>query len=221
MPCILHIETSSKPCSVAISKGTEIKAFKLINEADFKHAELLHALIELAVNEAQTSIQNIDAVAVSSGPGSYTGLRVGVSAAKGLCYALNKPLLSVLSTQIMAFAALEKHKNIADYKGIITAIDARREEIYCHEFDVCANAVSEPAAIILDETKKVFENYLVCGDGAEKVKKYFGDKNKYVPEIFASAQFMIRPALQKFTSKQLENVAYFEPFYLKEFFTRS
>lgn len=220
MALILNIETSGKACSVALSQYTDCKIFKSIEEDDFKHAEGLHLLAEAVVKEAGLTLKDLQAVAVSKGPGSYTGLRVGVSAAKGLCYALDIPLLGIDTLQIIASQA--KQKTSGSFEKYVAMIDARREEVYLREFDTDLNPLSEARAVVLPDYNVQYNNTVFCGDGSLKAKNYFqGENLLFVPEAKAMANFMCTYAAKAFDEKRFEDTAYFEPFYLKEFYTGS
>lgn len=215
MALILNIETATKNCSVALSKDGKTLAIREIAEQNFSHAEKLHVFIEELLLETNVTFKDVKAVAVSQGPGSYTGLRIGVSAAKGLCYALSIPLIAVDTLEILA-------RKIQISSGIILPmIDARRLEVYCAFFDSNYAKIRETKAEIIDENsfKEETEIIHLIGDGAIKFKEILTDKKfKYYPEIqFPSAAEMSLISFQKFKNNQFEDVAYFEPFYLKDF----
>ena len=217
MAIILNIETATKNCSVSISHHGEILALKELNEGKFSHAEKLHSFILETIGDADVNMQDLHAISISKGPGSYTGLRIGVSAAKGLCYALEKPLISIPTLKIMALQVPLKKNEI-----VIPLLDARRMEVYCGVFDHEYNQVQETAAKIIDETS--FQQYLeqgivyFAGDGAEKCKALIKHDNaRFVENIYPSAKEMAPLAEMKFMTKDFEDVAYFEPFYLKDF----
>lgn len=217
MGIILNIETATKNCSVSISNDNKILSLKELNEGKFSHAEKLHLFILEAVREANLQMSDIDAVSVSKGPGSYTGLRIGVSAAKGLCYALEKPLLSVSTLKIMALQIPLEENEL-----VVPVLDARRMEVYSGIFDHHYDQIRETRAEII--TKESFKDLLneriiyFAGDGAEKCKEYIQHQNaRFVDQINPSAREMASISIQKFKSKEFEDVAYFEPFYLKDF----
>ena len=218
---ILHLETSSTVCSVAISEGKKVIANKEINDG-YTHAENLHEFVSECVKECGISMKNLNAVAVSKGPGSYTGLRIGVSAAKGYAVALSIPLLSVNSLVVLSSQA---KKISADSESLfVPMIDARREEVYSGLLDGDLNFLKETSAVILtEETTNFFPHnqpFYFFGSGAEKAKSYMDKyQAKFLPDIEASAIHMVEPAVKKFQNAEFEDVAYFEPFYLKEFFT--
>ena len=215
MALILNIETATKNCSVALSKDGRTLAIRELSEQNFSHAEKLHVFIEELFAESHLKLQDLSAIAVSQGPGSYTGLRIGVSAAKGLCYALSIPLIAVDTLEILA-----RKINISN--GIILPmIDARRLEVYSAFFDSNYAKIRETKAEIIDENSFQEETEILhlIGDGAMKFKEILtGEKFKYYPEMqFPSATEMSLISFQKFQNKQFEDVAYFEPFYLKDF----
>lgn len=213
---ILGIETATKICSVAISDGEKILALKE-EGGEYSHAEKLNGFIEECLAKAGITLQDIDAIAVSKGPGSYTGLRIGVSTAKGLCYSLNKPLISVDTLQAMAF----KQNQQADL--YCPMIDARRMEVYTALYDINNQLVEKVSAKIIDESS--FSEYLntkkiaFFGDGAEKCKVVLEGNSNAIFRLdgMPSAQFINEIASQKLQENKFEDVAYFEPYYLKDF----
>jgi tRNA threonylcarbamoyladenosine biosynthesis protein TsaB len=215
MALILNIETATKNCSVALSKAGKTLAIREIAEQNFSHAEKLHVFIEELLLETNVTLKEVKAIAVSQGPGSYTGLRIGVSAAKGLCYALSIPLIAIDTLEILA-----RKINISN-GTILPMIDARRLEVYSAFFDSNYAKIRETKAEIIDENSFQEETEILhlIGDGAMKFKEILTDeKFKYYPEIqFPSAADMSLISFQKFQNKQFEDVAYFEPFYLKDF----
>lgn len=215
MALLLNIETATKNCSVGLAKDGETIVLREIATQNFSHAEKLHVFIEELFLEANLKLQDLDAIAVSQGPGSYTGLRIGVSAAKGLCYALSVPLIAVDTLEVIA-------RKIKVENGIIIPmIDARRMEVFSAFFDANFNKIRETQAEIIDETSygEFSETLHLIGDGAMKFKAVLTDaKFKYYPEIeFPSAIEMAKLSYHKYQNNQFEDVAYFEPFYLKDF----
>lgn len=213
---LLHLETSTKNCSVSISRNGEMLCLCEEYDDNYGHSEKLHQFISWTLEGAEISLQELDAVCVSKGPGSYTGLRIGVSAAKGLCFGLNIPLISLESLEILAQTQIDKNFDL-----IIPVIDARRMEVYTANFDALGKKISPIEAKILDETSfQEFKekNLVFVGDGVEKSQEILQLPNaNFIKEIHPSAKFMIQLAEEKFIQKQFEDVAYFEPFYLKEF----
>ena len=214
---ILHIETSSKNCSVAISDGQDLLCVCEEVSENYKQSESLHTFVEWALEGAEISLKDLDAVSLGMGPGSYTGLRIGSSAAKGFCYGLKIPLIAVNSLETMIEPFLSQN---FDY--IIPLLDARRMEVYTAVFDgISGNMITETEAKILDETS--FQEFkdkkvIFVGDGASKAKEIFQlPEAEFNADVYPSAKYLIRKAVGKFNNKDFENVAYFEPFYLKEF----
>jgi tRNA threonylcarbamoyladenosine biosynthesis protein TsaB len=213
---ILNIETATKNCSVSISKEGKTIALKELNDGNYSHAEKLHELIKQVVLEAKIEMSHLKAIAVSKGPGSYTGLRIGVSAAKGLCFALDIPLISVNTLQSLALSvSVEK-----GYK--IPLLDARRMEVYSQVFNEKNEMIRTVYAEIINADS--FSDFLnaekVCffGDGAEKCKGIITHENAvFIDNKFPSAKEMLVISYEKYLNNDFEDVAYFEPFYLKEF----
>lgn len=217
MGFILNIETATKNCSVSISKDGEVVALKELNEGKFSHAEKLHSFILDIVREVAIEMHDLDAIAISKGPGSYTGLRIGVSAAKGLCYALEKPLISVPTLEIMALQV-----PVVKNELVVPLLDARRMEVYSGIFDHNYQQIRQTEAEIIDETsfQSILEKGIVhfAGDGAEKCKEHIRHDNaRFLSNIYPSAREMASIATRKFKVGDFEDVAYFEPFYLKDF----
>jgi tRNA threonylcarbamoyladenosine biosynthesis protein TsaB len=215
MTYILHIETATKVCSVALSKDGELIALKEIAEENYSHAENITLFIEDVLKQAEISIKNINAVSVSSGPGSYTGLRIGVSTAKGLCYPLNIPLISVDSLLALNEIALLKHPNI----NLCPLIDARRMEVFNAIYNEKGDQLKAISADIIEaDSYSEFEPFVYFGDGADKLQDSWKDKNCTIDStILSSAKGQVSIAYKKFLAQDFENVAYFEPFYLKDF----
>ena len=215
---LLLLETATTMCSVALSKNGKILAIKEINNG-YTHAENITVFITDVCEKAQIKLPEIAAIAISKGPGSYTGLRIGVATAKGLCYALNKPLIAINTLEAMAYGQLPKDENAL----YCPMIDARRMEVYCALLDAKNNFVKQTSAEIISENS--FSEFLheqkiyFFGDGAAKCKQTLSHhKNAiFIEDIFPSAQNMIPLAQQAFEKNNFENLAYFEPYYLKEF----
>lgn len=217
---ILHIETSASTCSVAIS-DQENCIFHQFDNMGRNHAALLSLFIEDGMNLLRRTHKTLNAVAVSSGPGSYTGLRIGVSTAKGICYALDIPLISVSTLALLAKQNAESAE--AD-SLLVPMIDARRMEVYTASYDFSLNELSKPRAEIL--TADSFSEELsrqpvyFCGDGSPKFKDSITHPNAHFLSAGApDAIHMIPLALQKLNAGQVEDCAYFEPEYVKEFYT--
>lgn len=217
MATILHLETATTNCSVSIATNGKLVSLKEFNSASFSHAEQLHSFIEEALVKASFSFSDLDAIAVSKGPGSYTGLRIGVSAAKGLCFALDVPLIAVAT-----LSSLAQQLTVADDEIIIPVLDARRMEVYSSVYDATYNVLIETKAQIID-TDSFLEfagkkHVHIIGSGAEKCEQLLNYENfTYYKEAIPSAKEMVSVAFEKFKASQFEDVAYFEPFYLKDF----
>jgi tRNA threonylcarbamoyladenosine biosynthesis protein TsaB len=212
---ILNIETATKNCSVAIAKNGETILCKEIAEEGYSHAEKLHVFIEEVIAEAGISVQDLAAVAVSQGPGSYTGLRIGVSAAKGLCYALNVPLIAVDTLLTLASQA-----QVTDGK-IIPMLDARRMEVYSEIFNAKLEVERTIQAEVIDENSfgDISETIYFVGDCAEKSKTVLTKENFIFLENikYPSAAAMSKISFDKYQKSDTVDVAYFEPYYLKDF----
>jgi tRNA threonylcarbamoyladenosine biosynthesis protein TsaB len=225
MARILLIDTATEICSAALSENGTVLSFKEKSDG-FRHSELLTIFIGELLSEAGWSVNQLDAVCVSRGPGSYTGLRIGVSVAKGLCYGLNIPLMAISSLHSMAdHMAQNIHKwHESDNNVILLCpmLDARRMEIYTALFDRFGKQVIDIRAEIIHEHSFSGElntgKILFFGNGAQKCKSNIKHPDAYfIDDIIASARFMSGIAQESFNSKEFENIAYFEPFYLKDF----
>ncbi len=220
MALILNLETATKVCSVALAKDGDLLSFKEVN-GDYSHAENLTPFIAAVLKEANLTLSQLDAIAVSKGPGSYTGLRIGVSTAKGLCYSLDKPLIAINTLEHTAFACMQLHGTGTEL--YCPMIDARRMEVYCAIYNSSMAVISATAAEIIDENS--FQNLLLenriyfFGDGANKCRSEFsGTPNAlFIDDLYPSAKNMLALSERAFNKNQFENVAYFEPYYLKEF----
>jgi tRNA threonylcarbamoyladenosine biosynthesis protein TsaB len=216
MSYILNFDTATKNCSVSISRFGALVAFEELNSGGYSHAEKLHVFIENVLQKAQIEFSDLSAVCVGKGPGSYTGLRIGVSAAKGICFALDIPLLSVETLEILA-------SSIAVEEGLIVPmLDARRLEVFSAVYDKELNSIRKTEAQIIDSNS--FSEYLrkgkvfFVGDGAEKCKEIIQHENAvFFDAYFPSAKNMVELSNIKFSNQEFEDVAYFEPFYLKDF----
>lgn len=212
---ILNIETATKNCSVALAKEGKTIFSKEIAEQGYSHAEKLHVFIETIIQEAGITFQDLKAIAVSQGPGSYTGLRIGVSAAKGLCYALQIPLISVDTLTALAHQVKEKNGII------IPMIDARRMEVYSAIFNSELEMIREVQAEILTENsfEEIQETIYFIGDSIEKAKTILNKPNFIFLDkiVFPSSKEMAAISYSKFLKNDFEDVAYFEPYYLKDF----
>jgi tRNA threonylcarbamoyladenosine biosynthesis protein TsaB len=217
---ILHIETSTKVCSVALSKNGSSVDFITEFSEDFVHSERLNILISELLNRAHVSFSDLSAVSVSSGPGSYTGLRIGVSTAKGLCYALSIPLIAVDSLSSLAYLVKKEVDN--QQSLTLSMIDARRMEAYTALFDSNHYAIKPVSADIFDAQylSNISENINVflVGDAQEKCKDLWqGRKNFHFTNMTSDARGQIEPAFQKFIHQAFADLVYFEPQYFKDF----
>lgn len=216
MTMILNLETATTNCSVGIANNGEIIALREDNSPNYSHSEQLHIFIGEALKEASLTFKDISAIAVSKGPGSYTGLRIGVSAAKGLCFSLDLPLISVSTLESLA-----KLGHAKGYDFIIPLLDARRMEVYAAVFDAEGNRIRETRAEIIN--KDSFLEYaqkgsvLLIGDGAEKCRELLDHPNFSYRTALPTAKGMGDLSYRKFMANDFENVAYFEPYYLKDF----
>lgn len=216
MAYILNIETSTTNCSVCLSFEGETLVLKEDYDNNYSHAERLHVYIDEVLKQADIKSSQLDAIAVSKGPGSYTGLRIGVSAAKGLCFALGKPLIAISTLEALTHQVKTK-------EGIIIPmLDARRLEVYSAVFDNGYNRLRETQAQVLNEDS--FKSYLeeskvtFIGNGVSKTKELINHKNAiFIDGKLPSANEMSQLAYGKYKKNDIEDVAYFEPYYLKDF----
>jgi len=217
MPLILNIESSTEICSICISKDSEVLASLDLTEK-YKHSEMMTVLIDQCVKQVNITLEKIDAVAIGSGPGSYTSLRVGASVAKGICYALDKPLISVNTLQALANGGIQQFGK-EQIKWVRPTIDARRMEVYTQLFDEKLHPFTEAEPIIVDENS-FDENLkkgvtLFCGNGAEKLKDILQNPNSRFLPMDCSAKYMVPFSHDLLIAKKFENIANYEPFYLK------
>lgn len=209
---ILHIETATKVCSVALSNGGELIACKESISEGYIHSESLTLYIEETMREGGVLLSELKAISISSGPGSYTGLRIGLSTAKGLCFALKIPLISVET--LLALSELAPKGN----KPIIPMLDARRMEVYAQVIASDGRILQPLDSIELESTTfSEFEPFQVCGDGAAKCKEMWSNRNIIWNEkLLSSAKGQVAIAFDKYQKKEFENLAYFTPIYLKD-----
>ena len=223
MERIILIETSTALCSVALAEGGVVTAYRE-SSAPKAHASLTAVFIQELLSERELTLADCDAVCVSMGPGSYTGLRVGVSTAKGLCFGSGKPLLAVGTLDTLVAQATDvipsEGEESPGYRFIIPMVDARRMEVYTAVFEN-GRQITETAPAIIDENS--FAEYLeqgpclFIGDGAGKCADVIKHPNATFCQCWPKASAMLEPALAAYKEKRFEDVAYFEPFYLKEF----
>jgi tRNA threonylcarbamoyladenosine biosynthesis protein TsaB len=224
MACILCIETAENICSVALFNDLTLLS-QISDNQEKSHSERLTVLIQDLFNRVNMAVNAIDAIAVSKGPGSYTGLRIGVSVAKGICYAIHKPLIGVNTLEILSYNALSNEffkKNKSIPFSLCPMIDARRMEVYLQFFDSHINPESEISAEIISSNSfsDLLNNRTIVffGSGADKIEPILSHNNAvFLNGIRPLAKFMISPALKSYHDNHFEDVAYFEPYYLKNF----
>lgn len=219
MALILNIETSTTVCSVCLAKDDLVIDYRE-DKSGNSHAKILTLFIDELFKSNNILLSELDAVAVSAGPGSYTGLRIGVSVAKGLCYALNKPLISVPT--LLALATGIKQKHNSPNAHYIPVIDARRLDVYTAVFNYELSEVVQISCSTLNETFEStlngLENICIGGNALAKCQQALtSPKYTYVEGVDCDARSMVRISNKKYLKNEFENTAYFEPFYLKEF----
>lgn len=222
MPKILCLETATVNCSVALFDGENLMAISESNDGSFSHSEKLHVYIKKVLDSSGINTSGLDCVAVSRGPGSYTGLRIGVSAAKGLAYALDIPVVTVDTLEIMARVASASNKSDI----YVPMIDARRMEVYTAAYSKEMDMVSHMAAVIVDGDSFSYlpqdKTVCFCGDGVKKCRELIDvPRGVFVPDVYPSARAMGGVAFRRYCEKRFEDVAYFEPYYLKDFISTS
>lgn len=221
MSCILNIETSTNVCSVALSQDG-VCLYEDVNMEGPSHAQVLAGYVKNVVSFADSHAIPIDAIAISKGPGSYTGLRIGVSEAKGVAYGRDAKLLSVPTLKLLTVPILLGHEELPENALLCPMIDARRMEVYCALYDRTLNEVVQTQALVIDSDS--FKEYLdkqpiyFMGNGADKCVETIQHPNAhFIKNIVPRAKNMIPLAEMAMAKEQFEDVAYFEPFYLKEF----
>lgn len=215
MDYILHLETSTKVCSVALSKNGQLLHVLETTEEGYVHGEKLTLFIQEILVKEGISPKALKAISVASGPGSYTGLRIGVSTAKGLCFALDIPLIAIDSLQCLFALGQAKFPN----QTILPMIDARRMEVFSSVYTGDGEVLKGITADILEETTySEYEPFVAIGDGVEKLQEFWKDRKITIDSsVIASAVGQVNIAYKKFLAKSFEDVAYFEPYYLKDF----
>lgn len=215
MVIILHIETATKVCSVAVSGNGELLAFKENEGLDFSHGEELTNYIDEVMKTAGLNYSDLDAISISSGPGSYTGLRIGAATAKGLCFALNIPLIAIDSLKALGNLVKGKYENL----NIAPVIDARRMEVYNQIYNTGMEPLKPISADIIEEDSYAeFEPLVILGDGANKLKELWQGRNiVFENDVASSARGQIDLAYNAFQQSDFVDTAYWEPFYLKDF----
>lgn len=218
MSLILSLETSAKICSVALHDKGKLVATEEIH-TEHSHASKLAVLVDAVVKQAGVELKHLHAIAVSSGPGSYTGLRIGTSTAKGLCFALNIPLIAIGSLELLAH---HMNKQNPDQAYVCPMIDARRMEVYCMVVDSIGNSIQPIEAKVIDTASfselLATNKILFFGDGADKCRESIIHPNaQFISGIYPVASYMGELAFQKLQHRQTEDLVNFEPYYLKEF----
>tara|TARA_Y100000389_G_C17437566_1_gene506467 strand:+ start:414 stop:1100 length:687 start_codon:yes stop_codon:yes gene_type:complete len=220
MAYILHIETSTKQCSVALAYKGKPLFSRVLNSESFSHNEKLHLFISEVLEEANLKPKQLDAISVSKGPGSYTGLRIGVAAAKGFCFALDIPLIALNSLEILVQGVTQSEVEL-----IIPMMDARRMEVYTAIFDGSKNWINQTSALVLnqDSFKEIVKDktVLFLGNGTNKFQELIPEINltHSFENNYPNAIDMVELTWGKYISEDFESLAYFEPFYLKDFQT--
>lgn len=219
MSYILNIESSSTNCSISLSLNGKVVSIKEKNDKKYSHSTKLHIFIQEVLKESNISIKELSSIAVSKGPGSYTGLRIGIAAAKGLCYALDIPLISVSTLLVLAKQLVIEKEDL-----IIPVIDARRDEVYSGVYNSSYNKVREVFPEIINEesfSELMLNNKLYfIGNGQEKCERLIKKNSNLIfssNDTFPSANEMAFLSFEKFKNSQFEDIVYFEPDYLKNF----
>jgi tRNA threonylcarbamoyladenosine biosynthesis protein TsaB len=224
MAIILNIETAAEICSVALSNEDGVIDYRENMEGK-SHASMLTVFIDDILKSNSIAIKDLSAVAISKGPGSYTGLRIGVSAAKGLCYGAEIPLIGISTLQIMAITFIHEYitKHTVNSTSLLfPMIDARRLEVYTAFFDIHGTIASGISAEIINETTylQLLNDRVIYffGNGSDKCKSLITHKNAhFINGIYPSARNMAKISMDLYKNKRFEDTAYFEPFYLKDF----
>ncbi len=217
---VLCIETSTHNCSVAVFRNDALLACAEESSDQYIHGESLHLFIQQALTEASIDLSELSAIGVSIGPGSYTGLRIGVSAVKGMAFTLQIPIYAMESLEVLAYGATDEVCGTNEV--VLSVIDARRMEVYAAMFDKNANKLTSTEAIVVESDS--FEEWrkgrkvVLAGDAQTKLMDVLSEEDFRTSEVvFPSARFMIQGVLQKIQEGKSEDVAYFEPYYLKDF----
>ena len=214
---LLYIDTSTKICSVGIAVNGKQVALQETGDEQYEHGEKITLLIQACLQEANLKMSDLQGVVLTSGPGSYTGLRIGASTAKGICYALSIPLIALDALTSLAVQANKKYPTT----NVCAMIDARRLEVFSTIFDAQLTVVKTISADILDESSySAFDTFVAVGDANEKCKELWSNRDViFDDEIKSSVTGLFDLGFKMFQEGKIEDVAYFEPFYLKEFFT--
>jgi tRNA threonylcarbamoyladenosine biosynthesis protein TsaB len=217
---ILNIDTATELASVCLTESEKPLGYRQ-NEQQKEHASFVHLAIQQVLAEVGKELGEIDAIAVTSGPGSYTGLRVGLATAKGLCFALNKPLITIGTLEVMVQAALTQVRQTASDFLFCPMIDARRMEVFTAIVNSNMEVILEPQALVI--TEETFQEYLTekavvfFGSGSDKLKKIISNEKALFTNVVATATDLGTLATHAFTVKKFANVAYSSPNYLKDF----
>ena len=219
MNYILNIESSTTNCSISLALDGNLVALKESNDDKYSHSTKLHSFINAVLKKSNISVKELVAIAVSKGPGSYTGLRIGVAAAKGLCYSLDIPLISISTLHI-----LSKQIQVKEQGLILPVMDARRDEVYCAVYDSSYNLIKKAVPKIINQDSFSELSYksklFFIGNGQEKCKRLIENNTNLIfsnNNTFPSAREMTQLSYQKFKDLNFNDVAYFEPDYLKDF----
>lgn len=217
MTTILHLETATKTCSVALSVNAKLIDVIEIHGDQYIHGEKLTLFIQEILTKNSITFDNLSAVSISSGPGSYTGLRIGVATAKGICFAKNIPLIEIDTLQAFENCARKSFPS----ETICVMLDARRMEVYSSIFDATRKPIKSISADILnDNTYREFEPFVCVGDGSTKCREIWSERNVHFNDtVQLSASGQVELAFNKYVNKQFADLTYFEPNYLKEFYS--
>ena len=212
---ILHLDTSTKVCSAAISKNGELISLKETLEDGYVHGEYLNLFIQEILKQAGITTSDLSAISLASGPGSYTGLRIGAATAKAICYAHKIPLIAIGTLESLAQLGNKKYSGI----NICAAVDARRMEVFSLIIDKNCKVLKEVSADVIEQNSYIdFEPFICVGDGADKLSDLWGERNCTIDgDIVSSALGQIELAYKKYKNEEFEGVAYWDPFYLKDF----
>jgi len=218
MSVLLHLETTTRQCSVALSNHRTLLASRTVRNEGYSHAEMLLPFIDEIFKESGTPQTELKAVSVSGGPGSYTGLRIGVATAKGICHALNIPLIAIDTLTVLATQARNSHPGMNAY---VSMLDARRMEVYSRTFNSDLENATEIEALIIPEIKTfpwdTYENICFIGDGALKCRDILKGENRIFIEDWPTSEAAVNIATDKFEANKFEDLSLYEPTYLKQF----
>lgn len=227
MSLLLNIDTATEHASICLSEGEKI--IGLIESTEQKnHASFVQPAIQQLIEQAGITLKDINAIAVTSGPGSYTGLRVGLASAKGICYALQKPLILVNTLEVMAQSVLTHYQSnkeiLKDLTSICPLIDARRMEVFTAVYDISLQEIKAPHALLLDPlsfSSLLSNGVIFTGSGRQKLEALIPGTNAIFSDIQHNATHLASRALISYKSGRFADLAYSEPLYVKEFFDTS